>query len=74
MTKPICYLSIEQLQGEPYILLSDTQDTSAIIQLCGEVANEFDSFLVSINDGDYDEIWGFFGVVPSLDKIAYRIY
>lgn len=53
--------------------VSDSQDTQAVKEHLGQIANEFDSFFVKVGDGDYDEVWGVHGIVPYTNKNAYRI-
>ena len=53
--------------------VSDSQDVKPIKEYLGEIANEFDSFFVKIEDGDYAEVWGIHGIIPYTNKTAYRI-
>jgi len=58
---------------DEYIFVSDTQDVEAIKEYLGEVSDGYDSFFVLVGDGDYDDIYGMFGIVPWLSRRVYRI-
>lgn len=64
---------VAELDGCDFIFLSDSQDVDSIRAYAPDYAEDFDSFLVKLADGDYAEIWGIHGIVPDNDKIAYRI-
>jgi hypothetical protein len=48
-------------------------EVSEIKKYAGKSADDYDSFFVKIKDGDYSEIWGITGIVPTLTKTAYRV-
>lgn len=56
------------------ILVTDSQDVEAVREYlpCGKT-DDHDSYFVRVGDGEYTEIWGFYGIVPILTKIAYRL-
>ena len=60
---------------EDLILLSDSQEVISLKEHFGNAQEleDFDSFFVSISDGDYTKIYGFNGLVPHLTKTVYEI-
>lgn len=52
---------------------NDSQDVDAIKDHIGSAADEFDAFFVRAEDGEYTEVWGIVGIVPSLWKIAHPL-
>lgn len=71
-TLQICYIA--DLSDPKYLLSTEEDDARAIKEHLGtEEAQEYDSFFVEILDGEYGEIWGFYGIIPTLDKTAYRL-
>lgn len=67
--------SVENLEKKkPYLqLVTQDTDVQAIKDYLGKKAEDYDSFLVKVGDGDYDEVWGMEGNVPYLNKTAYRL-
>jgi len=67
--------SVENLEKKkPYLqLVTQDTDVQAIKDSLGKKAEDYDSFLVKVGDGDYDEVWGMEGNVPYLNKTAYRL-
>ncbi len=61
--------------GEDFHLISDSQDVAEIKKYLGRspLRDNFESFFVKVNDGDYQEIWGMFGVIPYIGKKVYRV-
>lgn len=53
--------------------LVDTQDVEPIKQYFGDIAQDYDSFFVISDNGDYTAVWGMYNIVPWLDKPVYRI-
>jgi hypothetical protein len=53
--------------------VSDSQDVQPIKEHIGELAQDYDAFFVHVNNGDYTEIWGIVGIIPSLSKLATRL-
>lgn len=51
----------------------DSQDVQALKEHVGKKANAYDSFLASVGDGDYKEVYGMEGTVPHLSKRVTRI-
>ena len=35
--------------------------------------DEFDGFFVSVGEGEYEEVYGFYGNTPYLDKDVYKV-
>jgi hypothetical protein len=60
-------------QGDQIAFVSDSQDVEPIKRTLGEDAQEFDSFFVETRDGEYKAVWGIYGIVPNMDKQAYRL-
>ena len=61
---------------KPYLQLADTsQDVEAIKEYFGNrpAVEQFDGFLVNIEDGDYSEVYGFEGNVAYTGKPVYKI-
>ena len=54
--------------------VSDSQDVDAVKEHIGQAAQEFDSFFVNVQDGDYSEVWGMCGIVPLNSKMVTRIH
>ena len=55
--------------------ISDSQDVAALREFFprSRKMKKCDSFFVAQEDGEYVEVWGIIGIIPVLDKIAYRI-
>jgi hypothetical protein len=75
MYKPGDIITIEELPDKDYILCCDSQDTKPIKEnipffVCDgdKIENDFDSFFVLIGDGDYLEVWGYYGYIPVIIK------
>ena len=64
--------NIEDLQDDRFILVTNSQDVAPITEHFACQEEEFDSYLVDIGDGDYVEVWGFYGIAY-LYKTAYKI-
>lgn len=53
---------------------SNSQDVEAIKEyIGGRKIKEFDSFLCRTDNGDYEELWGIYGIIPDDNKVAYRL-
>jgi len=67
--------TIADLQGrEDLSLVTEQQDVQAVKDhLGGRGLEGFDGFLVKVGDGDYTEVYGFRGSVPSLGKPVYAV-
>ena len=48
-------------------------DADFIKEYIGEKAQEYDTFFVKVENGDYSEIYGMYGIIPNLYKKLYRI-
>ena len=48
-------------------------DVESIKEHVGKKAKEYDSFFVKVGAGEYTEVWGIHGIVPHMNKLAYRI-
>ena len=59
--------------SEEAIFVSDSQDVQAIKEFIGEDAYGFDSFFVTIADGEYESVWGMCGIIPYFDDEAVQI-
>jgi len=57
------------------ILVTDSQDVAEVKNYFGDrpAIKEFDGFFVKIGDGDFDEVYGFHGIVPNLEKTVWLI-
>jgi len=57
------------------ILVTDSQDVAEAKNYFGDrpAIKEFDGFFVKIGDGDFDEVYGFHGIVPNLEKTVWLI-
>ena len=61
---------------EGYILVTDFRDVCAVLEIAGAPkVNDFGGALVKIDDSgaDYAEVWAYEGIVPRIDKTAYRV-
>ena len=68
--------TIEDAQDrEDLILVTDSQDVEAIKQHIGDFPDleDFDGFFVTVEDGEYGEVYGFSGSVAYLYKTIYQI-
>lgn len=62
--------TIEDLQGEEYTLCSFDGD---VLELNSNYQTDYDGFLVKIGNGDYEEVWGFYGSIPWLNKTVHNV-
>lgn len=60
-------------KGDQIAFVSDSQDVEPIKDSLGADAQEFDAFFVEARDGEYRAVWGIHGIVPILDKPAFRL-
>ena len=72
MLKVIEHKRIENLSDD-LILVTDSQDVEAIKDYLGSLPFDYDIFFVSVEDGDYSEVWGVEGNIPYLCRIADRL-
>jgi len=55
-------------------LVTDSQDVQAVREYFGNNdVDEFDGYFVNIEEGDYSEVYGFYGSTPELYKEVYKI-
>lgn len=57
---------------EDLLLITDTHDTELIHEEFPE-SKEFDGFFVKVENGDFIEVYGFYGIIPYLDKMCCKI-
>lgn len=55
------------------LLVNVDHEAAAVKEHVGAAADDFDSFFVAMNEGEYTEVWGFEGIVPWNHKRAWRI-
>ena len=54
-------------------LVNNDMDVQAIKEYLGKEAEDFDGFFVKVKDGDYEEVYGYEGSVPYLNRQVYKI-
>lgn len=56
-------------------LITDSQDVEAIKERFGndQDLEDFGGFFIKIDNGDYDEVYGYEGTIPDLDKDIYKV-
>lgn len=56
-------------------LITDSQDVEAIKEHFGndQDLEDFEGFFIKIDNGDYDEVYGFEGIIPDLEKDIYKV-
>jgi hypothetical protein len=64
---------IDELNDDDLIFVSDIQDTEPIIEYLNAKHCGYEAFFVSVEDGDYKEIWGIRHSIPRFDCYAYRL-
>lgn len=70
-TKTVKELNKPQYDYLQYIAVDS--DVESIREYLGGIGNDYDAFFVSVVNGDYSQIWGIEGIVPYLEKTAYRL-
>lgn len=67
-------LRVDELRPELQFV-SDSQDTASIRFDFGPAWDgfEYDSYFVRVEDGEYQEIWGMYGIVPLNGKQVTRL-
>ena len=64
----------EKKTGKKFVLVTDSQEIDEIIKYLGwSGSSGYGCLFVSIEDGDYDEVWGCENSVPWLDSFIDRI-
>jgi hypothetical protein len=64
-------LDIRKLERREDLTL--LQNDGDILELQSETGTNFDGYFIKTIDGEYTEIYGFYGQVPVLTKLAYRV-
>jgi len=69
------WMRVKDLEKIPDLtFLSDSQDVEAVKSYVGtKEVQEYDSFFVKVEEGEYTEIWGMEGIVPHLEARVYRV-
>jgi hypothetical protein len=52
--------------------ISDSQDVESVQQQFKDT-EDYDSFFIKIEDGEYKEVWGMYGIIPYSNYEAFRI-
>lgn len=66
-------LTVEDIQErEDLQFISDSQDVQAIKELIPD-AKPYDSFFVKVEEGDYTEVYGMYGIVPYFYKFLEKL-
>ena len=66
--------TIADLEARPELELIDVDtDINAVKDSVGEAASEFDAFFINQQDGEYTEVYGFYGIIPALNKPVFKI-
>ncbi|MFA5409976.1 MAG: hypothetical protein WC343_14480 [Bacilli bacterium] len=68
--------TIADIQDRQDLILVDlSQDVDAIKQHFGnrKSLKQFDGFFIKVDNGDYEEVYGFSGNIPYLTKDIYKI-
>lgn len=62
--------------SDRFVLIADGQGAENLLKSFGydERFVDFDSFFVRVTDGEYAEVWGMPGIIPTLDKVATRLW
>ena len=72
----ICTYTVGDLEGrEDLILINTDYEVKALKKILGDFPelDEFKSFLVRIEDGEYKEIYGIPSEIPHLNEVACRL-
>lgn len=62
--------TINDLQSPEYTLVQHDGD---VLELNSEFNTEYDGFIVKVGDGEYLEVYGYFGAIPWNDKEVTRV-
>lgn len=54
--------------------VSDSQDVKFLCEYFGHIASGYESFFVEVGEGDYLQVWGMMGIVPSFDKYVTKVF
>ena len=66
---------IQNIESDSLMFISDSQDVDSLIEYLGSTPDlsDYDSFFVEIGEGDYIQIWGMLGIVPTFEKTLVKI-
>jgi hypothetical protein len=53
--------------------LTLVQNDGDVLELNSEFGTDYDGFLIEIWDGEYGEVYGFYGQIPLLNSTAYPV-
>lgn len=53
--------------------ISDSQEVELIKHDLDIEEKEFNSFFVLVENGDYSEVYGMFGIIPYTDNTVYKV-
>ena len=57
------------------IFVSDSQDVQAIREYLGhKYDDDYDSYFVKVGEGEYEEVYGMYGIIPYLKEQVYKIF
>jgi len=61
--------------GKEYSFLDISQEMEFLQSyILSSDFDKYDTFFVKLgDDGDYDEVWGMYGIVPRMDNTVYRL-
>lgn len=55
------------------MFISDSQDVYLIKEYLGYQHYSFEAFFVKVGEGEYEEVYGMYGIVPFLNYEVWRI-
>ena len=66
---------IQDIECKDYLLLvnNDYEVQEIKDYFKSKIIDQYDSFFIDIEDGEYQEIYGYFGEIPDLKKEIYEI-
>ncbi|MBW1953645.1 MAG: hypothetical protein JRI66_11280 [Deltaproteobacteria bacterium] len=67
-------VTVADLQDLDLQLVDRDYDVQAVKDYLGDIAQEYEAFLVQVEDGDYSQVWGLWNSVPHLGDEAVLIY
>jgi hypothetical protein len=48
-------------------------DSAEVFHIAASLGRPFNAFFVHAVDGEYVEVWGMYGVIPTLNRPVYRV-
>jgi hypothetical protein len=68
-------MKVQDIQHrDDLIFVSDSQDVEAVAEFVPlNQRDNYGSYFVKVNEGDYVEIYGMFGMVPWLERSIYKL-